>query len=217
MTMSSGGGYYARVKRVTDVVLCSGALVVLSPLLSLTALAIKADSPGTVLFRQERLGRGGRPFTMYKFRSMSVGAEAGGVYESKNDARVTRVGRVIRRTSVDELPQLVNIIKGDMSIVGPRPTLTYHPWPFEEYDEFQKRRFEVRPGVTGWAQVNGRKALDWGDRIKLDVEYVDRVSAWFDLRILLKTIVKVFTMSDNVNTSVTAAPQGTSERPEAQQ
>lgn len=198
-------GLYLRVKRLSDVVLSAGVMVALSPVLAVVAAAIKLDSSGPVLFRQERLGRAGRPFTMYKFRSMYVGAEAGGVYESTNDARVTRVGRRLRRTSIDELPQLVNIIKGDMSIVGPRPTLTYHPWPLDDYTETQLRRFDVRPGVTGWAQVNGRKSVEWDDRIALDVEYIERMSAAFDLRILLRTVVKVLTMSDNVNTSETAA------------
>ena len=201
---------YPLVKRGADVALCAGALVVLSPVLALSAVAIKLDSPGPVLFRQERLGLKGRPFTMLKFRSMRVGAEAGGVYESSRDARVTRVGRVLRRTSLDELPQLVNIIRGDMSIIGPRPTLTYHPWPWEEYTPEQRRRFDVRPGVTGWAQINGRKSLAWPERIVLDVEYVDSMSARFDASILFRTVLKVLAMSDNVNTSETArSPEAT--------
>ena len=201
---------YPLVKRGLDTALCSGALAVLSPLMVLTAVAIKLDSPGPVLFRQERLGLKGRPFTMLKFRSMRVGAEAGGVYESSRDARVTRVGRVLRRTSLDELPQLVNIIRGDMSIIGPRPTLTYHPWPWEEYTPEQRRRFDVRPGVTGWAQINGRKSLAWPERIVLDVEYVDSMSARFDASILFRTVLKVLAMSDNVNTSETArSPEAT--------
>ncbi len=208
-------GVYPRVKRATDVALCTAALAVLSPVLALTAVAIKLDSPGPVLFRQPRLGLGGRSFTMYKFRSMRVGAEAGGVYEAARDARVTRLGRVLRRTSIDELPQLVNIIKGDMSIIGPRPTLTYHPWPLEEYTPEQRRRFDVRPGVTGWAQVNGRKSVDWPRRIEFDVEYVDGLSPAFDARILLRTVAKVLAMSDNVNTSQTAATPTTAPVSEA--
>lgn len=205
-------GRYAQVKRVVDVTVSTVALIGLSPLMALTAVAIKLDSAGPVLFRQQRLGRCGQPFMMLKFRSMRVGAEAGGVYEAKGDARVTRVGRVLRRTSIDELPQLLNIIRGDMSIIGPRPTLTYHPWPLEEYTPEQRRRFDVRPGVTGWAQVNGRKSVEWNRRIEFDVEYVDQMSAAFDLHILLRTIAKVLTMSDNLNTSRTAdAPQETPE------
>lgn len=207
---------YKHVKRALDVALGVSALIVLSPVLALTAAAVKIDSPGPALFRQERLGLGGRPFTMYKFRSMSVGAEAGGVYEAKRDARVTRVGRVLRRTSLDELPQLVNIIRGDMSIIGPRPVLTYHPWPLEDYTPEQRRRFEVRPGVTGWAQVNGRKSVDWNRRIGFDLEYVDSLSAGFDARIFLKTVAKVLSMSDNVNTSVTATPAGGNADPRAE-
>ena len=201
---------YPLIKRGLDVALCSGALVVLSPLLALSAVAVKLNSPGPVLFRQERLGLKGRPFTMLKFRSMCLGAEAGGVYEAKGDARVTRVGRVLRRTSLDELPQLVNIIRGEMSIIGPRPTLTYHPWPWDQYTPEQRRRFDVRPGVTGWAQINGRKSVDWPERIVLDVEYVDSMSAAVDARILFRTVLKVLAMSDNVNTSETArSPEAT--------
>lgn len=207
---------YPLIKRGFDVALCSGALVVLSPLLALAAVAIKLNSPGPVLFRQERLGLKGRPFTMLKFRSMCLGAEAGGVYEAKGDARVTRVGRVLRRTSLDELPQLVNIIHGEMSIIGPRPTLTYHPWPWDEYTAEQRRRFDVRPGLTGWAQVNGRKSLAWPERIVLDVEYVDSMSAAVDARILFRTVLKVLAMSDNVNTSETArTPHATPDDKEA--
>lgn len=195
---------YTQLKRGIDVVLCSGALVVLSPVMALAAIAIKLDSPGPVVFRQERLGLKGSPFTMLKFRSMLVGAETGGVYEARKDVRVTRVGRILRRTSLDELPQLVNIIRGEMSIIGPRPTLTYHPWRWEEYTNEQRRRFDVRPGMTGWAQVNGRKSLSWPERIVLDVEYVDSMSAAFDARILFRTVVKTLAMSDNYNTSETA-------------
>lgn len=199
---ASAGG-----KRLTDILLCGAALVVLSPVMAVTALGVRLDSPGPVIFRQERLGRNGRVFTMYKFRTMKVGAEAGGVYEAERDSRVTRLGRLLRRTSLDELPQLVNIIRGDMSIVGPRPTLTYHPWPLEEYTPEQRRRFNVRPGVTGWAQVNGRKSVNWHRRIELDLEYVDRMSPAFDAKILVRTVVRVVAMSDNVNTSQTATPK----------
>jgi len=150
---------------------------------------------------------------MYKFRTMKVGAEAGGVYEHSHDDRVTRPGRVLRRTSLDELPQLANIIRGDMSIIGPRPTLTYHPWPLDQYTAEQRRRFDIRPGVTGWAQVNGRKSVDWHSRIRLDVEYRDRSGPALDAYILLLTIVRVVSMRDNVNTSQTAS---TSPRTEVQ-
>lgn len=179
-------------------------LIVLSPLLLLTALAIKLDSNGPVLFIQDRLGLNGKVFKMFKFRSMSVGAEKKGVYSTKDDVRVTRVGKIIRATSIDELPQFINILKGDMSIVGPRPTLTYHPWPLEKYSGEQKKRFQVRPGVTGWAQVNGRKEIHWDRRLMLDAEYVDNISFAFDVKILFLTIARVLTMKDNVNIGETA-------------
>lgn len=170
--------------------------------LILVGLIIKMDSPGPALFKQERLGLDGKVFKIYKFRSMCQGAEkkGTGVYSLKGDPRVTRVGRFIRATSIDELPQLINILKGEMSFIGPRPTLTYHPWKLEEYTDEQKKRFTVRPGVTGLAQINGRKDIPWDERIVYDVEYVNNLRFTLDLKILLKTIVKVLKMSDNVNT-----------------
>lgn len=169
-------------------------------------LIIKIDSPGPAIFKQERLGLNGKVFNIYKFRSMCQGAEkkGTGVYSLKGDPRVTKVGRFIRATSIDELPQLINILKGEMSFIGPRPTLTYHPWKLEEYTDEQIKRFKVRPGVTGLAQINGRKDIPWDERIIYDVNYVENLSFMLDLKILLKTIVKVFKMSDNVNTYETA-------------
>lgn len=197
---------YMKVKRVLGAVLSFLGLVVMSPLLLLTAAAIKAESKGPVIFKQKRIGMDGKVFDIYKFRSMCVGAEqtGSGVYSGKNDARVTRVGKFIRATSIDELPQFVNILKGEMSIIGPRPVLTYHPWPYSEYTQRQKKRFDVRPGVTGWAQVNGRKEVPWDKRLEYDVEYVEHLSFAFDLKIFFKTIAKVFTNADNVNTAQTA-------------
>lgn len=196
--------FYQKIKRLFDIVLSVIGLFVLSPLLALTALAIKLESKGPVIFKQERLGLNGALFKIYKFRSMCVGAEKDGVYETAGDTRVTKVGKFIRKTSIDELPQFINIIKGDMSIIGPRPTLTYHPWPLEEYSIEQKKRFDVRPGVTGWAQINGRKDVPWDQRIKYDVEYVDNLSFSFDVKIFFKTITKVLSMQDNVNIRETA-------------
>ena len=137
---------------------------------------------------------------------MVVGAEkqGSGVYSGKNDARVTKVGKIIRATSIDELPQLINILKGEMSFIGPRPALTYHPWPLEEYTDEQKKMFAVRPGVTGWAQVNGRKEVEWPRRIEMNVWYVENMSFLLDLKIFFKTIFKVFTNADNVNSTETA-------------
>lgn len=195
---------YKRVKRLLDIVISLVGLIILSPILLLVAIAIKLESKGPIIFRQERLGLNGKVFKIYKFRSMHVGAEKSGVYETKNDMRVTKVGKLIRKTSIDELPQFLNILKGDMSIIGPRPTLTYHPWSLEEYTQMQRKRFNVRPGVTGWAQVNGRKGIQWDKRIEFDVYYVENISFRFDVRIFLNTIYKVLFMKDNVNVGETA-------------
>ncbi len=195
---------YPAIKRIIDVFVSVLGLAILSPVLLVTAIAIKVDSRGDVLFLQDRIGLNGRTFKMIKFRSMCVGAEKGGVYSTKNDLRVTRVGKFIRATSIDELPQFINILKGDMSLIGPRPTLTYHPWPLEKYSQEQKKRFLVRPGVTGWAQVNGRKEIHWDRRLMLDVEYVNNLSFTFDMKIFFMTIAKVLAMKDNVNVGETA-------------
>lgn len=199
---------YKHVKRIIDVVSSGMALVAVAPLLMVTCIAVRLDSPGPAVFRQTRLGMGGIPFTMLKFRSMTVGAEAGGVYETLGDPRVTRVGRFLRRTSIDELPQLINIIRGEMSVIGPRPTLEYHPWPIGEYTAEQRKRFLVRPGITGWAQIQGRKSLDWEDRLKFDAEYVRKVSFALDVKILVRTFAQVLFNADNVNTSETVHSAG---------
>lgn len=198
--------FYPSFKRTFDVCAAIVATVLLSPVLLATALIIKIDSKGPVIFRQQRLGLGGKPFWIYKFRSMTVGAEkqGTGVYSFKGDARITRVGKIIRATSIDELPQLWNIIKGDMALIGPRPALTYHPWPYEQYTEHQKHMFDVRPGITGWAQVNGRKEVPWPERIELNIEYVNKMSFAMDAKIFFLTFYKVFTNADNNNTGVTA-------------
>ena len=195
---------YKQIKRFLDIIFALLLIIILSPLLLITAILIKLESEGPALFLQKRLGVNGKEFTIYKFRSMSLGAEKGGVYEAKNDPRVTKVGRFIRKVSIDELPQLFNIVKGEMSVIGPRPTLTYHPWKLEEYTPEQKKRFNVRPGVTGWAQVNGRKEVKWNDRIKLDVYYVENISFLFDIKIFFMTIYKVLFNKDNYNTEATA-------------
>lgn len=199
---------YKKIKRTLDVVVSVAGLSSLCLPMAIVAVAIKAESKGPVIFKQERLGLNGKAFYIYKFRSMCVGAEAGGVYETKGDCRVTKVGRFIRKTSIDELPQFVNIIKGDMSIIGPRPTLTYHPWPIEYYTQEQLKRFHVRPGVTGWAQVNGRKDLPWEKRIEYDVEYVEKLSFVFDFKIFLKSIIGVIAMKDNINVKETVKSSG---------
>lgn len=192
-------------KRVFDFLIALiGLTIALVPML-LIALLIKIDSKGPVLFKQVRIGYKGKEYKILKFRSMCVGAEqtGTGVYSGKGDARVTKIGRILRATSLDELPQLINILKGDMALIGPRPPLTYHPWPIEEYTEEQKRMFDVRPGITGWAQVNGRKTVEWHNRIKLNVWYVDNVSLWLDIKIFFMTIFKVFKNADNENEGAT--------------
>lgn len=193
--------YQFFIKRALDIGISLLALIVFSPLLAVTALAIKLESRGPVIFKQTRLGLSGREFEIYKFRSMVVNAEhtGSGVYSGKGDARVTKVGKIIRATSIDELPQAVNILKGDMSLVGPRPPLTYHPWPIEEYTPEQLHMFDVRPGITGWAQVHGRKSVEWHERIRMNVWYTQNVSFALDVRILLMTVFKVLRNDDNVN------------------
>lgn len=196
---------YKTVKRALDFTASFAMLAVGAvPMLAVGA-AVKLDSPGPAIFKQERLGKDGKPFTMYKFRSMKVNTEhtGTGVYSGKDDPRVTKVGRFIRSTSIDELPQLINILKGDMSFIGPRPVLTYHPWTFEEYTAEQKKRFAVRPGVTGWAQVNGRKTVMWPQRLEYDVEYVDNLSFKFDIKVLKMTVGEVFSRRNNLNTQRT--------------
>ena len=197
--------YKNGMKRVLDILIALPVLIIGAIPMAIVALLIRLESPGPAIFRQERIGKDGKVFEFLKFRSMCVGAEhtGSGVYSGKDDARVTRLGRILRATSIDELPQLINILRGDMSLIGPRPPLTYHPWPYEEYTEQQKRMFEVRPGITGWAQINGRKGVEWHHRIELNVWYVDNVSFWLDVKIFFKTIGKVLRNSDNVNVEKT--------------
>jgi lipopolysaccharide/colanic/teichoic acid biosynthesis glycosyltransferase len=174
------------VNRAADVALAGLGLAVASPLLAAAALAIKIEDGGPVIYRQRRVGKDGRDFDVLKLRSMVVGAErqGAGFAVDRGDARITRVGRVLRRTSIDELPQLWNVVRGEMSVIGPRPTLRYQ---VERYTERQRKRLEVRPGLTGWAQIQGRATLAWDDRIELDVWYVEHRSPIVDLKILLRT------------------------------
>jgi len=179
------------VNRVADVIVAGTGLVLTSPILGLAALATKLDGGGPVLYRQTRVGKDGDDFEVLKLRSMVVGAErlGAGYAVDQGDARITRVGRILRRTSIDELPQLWNVVRGDMSVIGPRPTLRYQ---VEQYDEHQRRRLDVRPGLTGWAQIHGRASLPWAERIELDVWYVDHRSPRIDLEILLRTPLALF-------------------------
>ena len=197
--------YKRYIKRLLDILIGSSVLIVLSPILLVTALLVKLESPGPVIFKQQRLGYKGKTFCIYKFRSMVQNAEhtGSGVYSGKGDSRVTRVGRIIRATSIDELPQAINMLKGDMSLIGPRPPLTYHPWPIEEYTEEQLRMFDVRPGITGWAQIHGRKDVEWHERIKLNIWYVDHLTFFLDVKIFFMTVFKVLSNADNENVGAT--------------
>lgn len=174
------------VRRIVDVAVSAAGLVFIGPLLALTAILIKLESRGPVFYVSDRAGQGGTPFPFIKFRTMVQGAEnmGLGLELAREDERITRVGRWLRRFSLDELPQLINVLRGDMSLVGPRPATTQQA---ANYTPFQARRLEVKPGMTGWAQVNGRNAITWPERIKLDVWYVDNRSLWLDLKILLRT------------------------------
>ena len=166
--------------------IAAAALALASPLLIVAAAAIRLESRGGVIYRHERIGRDGVPFELWKLRTMVSGAErmGAGLYIEPGDARITRVGARLRRFSLDELPNLVNVLRGEMSIVGPRPTVAVQ---VDRYTPRQRRRLEVKPGITGWAQVNGRASISWPDRIELDVWYVDHRSLWLDLKILVRT------------------------------
>lgn len=191
--------YKRVIKRGLDFALALIGLTIAAIPMGMVAIAIKIESKGPVIFKQDRIGYKGKVYKMYKFRSMCVGAEKGGVYSDKSDSRVTRIGKFIRATSIDELPQLINVLKGDMALIGFRSPLTYHPWPWDEYTEEQKKMFNVRPGITGWAQVNGRKTVEWHNRIALNVWYAENVSFLLDLKILFMTVFKVLINADNEN------------------
>lgn len=176
------------IKSILDFIFSLLFLIILLPVFIIIATAIKLDSKGSAFFIQERVGKDGKLFKVYKFRTMyqnNQQVKSDNYYTEENDPRITKVGRFLRKTSLDELPQLINIIKGEMSFIGPRPTLKYQ---VDQYNEFQLQRLKMKPGVTGWAQVNGRNSIPWPDRIKYDVYYVNNYSLLFDLKILLKTI-----------------------------
>jgi lipopolysaccharide/colanic/teichoic acid biosynthesis glycosyltransferase len=179
------------VKRALDVVGAAGVLILVSPFLMLAALSILLDDGWPVLYHQRRVGLRGEEFDLLKLRTMVRGAErqGAGYAVDAGDPRITRAGRVLRRLSLDEVPQLWNVLRGEMSLVGPRPTLAYQ---VERYTRRQRRRLEVKPGITGWAQVRGRAALPWTERIELDVWYVEHQSFWLDLRILARTPLALF-------------------------
>jgi lipopolysaccharide/colanic/teichoic acid biosynthesis glycosyltransferase len=174
------------MSRALDLLLAGVALVIASPILLAAAIALKLESRGPLVYRQLRVGKDGKPFELLKLRTMVPGAEAmgAGIYVLEGDARITRVGRLLRRFSLDELPNLVNVLRGELALVGPRPTIQEQ---VDRYTDRQRRRLEVKPGITGWAQVNGRASLPWPERIELDVWYVDNRSLWLDVRILART------------------------------
>ncbi len=185
------------IKRGIDIAVSLTWLIVLSLPLAMIALAIRLESHGPVFFRQKRVGKDGRVFVIWKFRTMVDGAvnKGLGVTVVKDDNRITRIGRLLRALSLDELPQIINVLNGDMSLIGPRPTL---PHQVEVYTPHQRRRLEVRPGITSWASVNGRNRLPWEERIELDVWYVDNLSVWLDVKILFKTLWVAFVTRDGV-------------------
>lgn len=189
------------LKRVFDFVVCSIALICLSPVWLIIAIAIKCDSKGPVLFAQDRRTKDGHIFKMYKFRSMVIGAESmgAGLFNYENDPRVTKVGRFLRNSSLDELPQLYNVIKGDISLVGPRPCVSYELGDFETLNKKYKKRFEVVGGITGLAQVKGRNENSWDEKVMYDNLYIDKFKkqgVWLDIKILFETIAKVFKKQD---------------------
>jgi lipopolysaccharide/colanic/teichoic acid biosynthesis glycosyltransferase len=182
------------IRRAVDILVSGGLLVLASPVLLAATLAIRIESPGPVLYRQRRSGLHGHAFDVLKLRTMVEGAEhkGAGLAINEDDARITRVGKLLRRTSLDELPNLVNVLRGEMTLIGPRPTL---PVQVEQYDERQRGRLAVKPGITGWAQVNGRAALPWSERIELDLYYIEHRSLALDLKILWRSLTMVLTGS----------------------
>ncbi len=191
--------YAKYIKRVLDLILSLMALIILMPLMIIIAILIKINSKGPVFFLQERLGKDGKVFKIIKFRTMVVNAEhmgAGIKVTGENDDRITKLGKILRKFSLDEIPQLINVIKGDMSLIGPRPPLTTHPHKYEDYSKEQKRRFLVRPGITGKAQVKYRNSATWDTRIKEDIKYVSKITFISDVKIILSTILNVISESN---------------------
>lgn len=208
---------YIFIKRVMDIALSAVALILLWPLFLVIAAAIKLDSKGPVFFVQQRLGQNGSIFNIYKFRTMVDGAigMGSGILTDAHDPRITRVGAYLRKTSLDEIPQIINILKGDMSIIGPRPPVPYHPKKYEEYDDTQKIRFRVKPGITGYAQVMVRNSVPWDERILFDIQYVERMGFLFDCFIFFKTIGIVL-KGCNIYVDRGAGKQGKKELPALQ-
>ncbi|WP_404292802.1 sugar transferase [Cytobacillus kochii] len=183
------------VKRMIDFFGSLIGVIIISPILLIITISIKLTSKGPVFFKQERLGKDGRVFKILKFRTMVVNAEkigSGLFVKTESDNRITKIGKLLRATSLDELPQLWNVVTGDMSLVGPRPPVLHHPYKFVEYSDFQRRRFEMKPGMTGLTQVTVRNSVSWDERIPIDVKYIEAFNIWLDIKILFKTLQKLF-------------------------
>lgn len=189
------------IKRLIDLFGSLIGSIIISPILIIIALLIKLTSKGPVFFKQERLGKDGKTFKILKFRTMVINAENIGdglSVKSENDNRITKIGKLLRATSLDELPQLFNVILGQMSLVGPRPPVTYFPYDgYSNYPEWAKKRFTMRPGVTGLTQVTVRNSVSWDERIKVDNEYIDSFNIWFDIKLLFRTVARIF-KSENI-------------------
>jgi|SRR3989344_1921211 len=185
------------VKRAFDILAALVGLIILLPLFLVVAILVKIDSPGKIFFMQERIGKNGKPFYPFKFRTMVEDAvnKGLGVTVSKDDERITGMGKFLRKWGIDELPQLMNVLNGEMSLVGPRPTLRYQ---VEKYNDFQKKRLLAKPGLAGWALVHGRNSLSWEERIRYDVWYVEHWSLWLDIKIIFKTFYLIFFKQEGV-------------------
>lgn len=188
------GFYEACIKRPLDFVCALGGIIVLSPVILAVSIAIKLTSEGPIFFKQERVGKNQKVFEIIKFRTMVVNAEHIGdglKVKEDSDPRITKIGKILRRTSLDEIPQLINVLKGDMSLIGPRPPVTYHPYKVGEYDNIKKHRFDVRPGITGLAQAKIRNGGSWDERISYDLKYIKNISFKNDIKILKETVSMV--------------------------
>ena len=188
------GFYEACIKRPLDFVCALGGIIVLSPVLLIVSIGIKLTSEGPIFFKQERVGKNQKVFEIIKFRTMVVNAEHIGdglKVKEDSDPRITKIGKILRRTSLDEIPQLINVLKGDMSLIGPRPPVTYHPYKVGEYDNIKKHRFDVRPGITGLAQAKIRNGGSWDERISYDLKYVKNITFKNDIKILKEKVSMV--------------------------
>ena len=188
------GFYEACIKRPLDFVCALGGIIVLSPVMLIVSIGIKLTSEGPIFFKQERVGKNQKVFEIIKFRTMVVNAEHIGdglKVKEDSDPRITKIGKILRRTSLDEIPQLINVLKGDMSLIGPRPPVTYHPYKVGEYDNIKKHRFDVRPGITGLAQAKIRNGGSWDERISYDLKYVKNITFKTDIKILKETVSMV--------------------------